>query len=59
MHHEEKGDLDLLMADIATRLRSACAHFPPGEFADLVHQMAWIQLKYTRSASTEASERGA
>ena len=50
MHHEEKLDLELLKVDIAARLRSACAHLPPGEFADLVHQMACIQLKYTRSA---------
>jgi hypothetical protein len=55
MHHEEKGDLDLLKADIAARLRSACAHFPPGEFDDLVHQMACIQLKYARSASAEVA----
>lgn len=56
MHHEEKGDLDLLKADIAARLRSACAHFPPEEFDDLVHRMACIQLKYTRSAPPETSE---
>ena len=55
MHHEEKGDLELLKADIAARLRSACAHFPPGEFDELVHQMACIQLKYTRSLSPDGS----
>jgi|GEM_PF-1942478 hypothetical protein len=55
MHHEDKRDLDLLKTDIAARLRSACAHFPPAEFDDLVHQMACIQLKYARSASPDAS----
>jgi hypothetical protein len=49
MHHEESRDLELLKADIATRLRSACAHFPENEFAALVHQIASIELKYGRN----------
>jgi hypothetical protein len=48
MQHEEIRDLDLLKIDISARLRSACAHFPPHEFAELVHQIACIELKYGR-----------
>lgn len=48
MHHEESRDLELLKADIALRLRSACAHFSEREFAELVHQIASIELKYGR-----------
>ena len=48
MHHEQKRDLELLKADIASRLRSACAHFSEHEFAELVHQIASIELKYGR-----------
>jgi hypothetical protein len=49
MRHEENRDLELLKADIATRLRSACAHFTEHEFAELVHQIASIELKYGRN----------
>jgi hypothetical protein len=56
MHHEESPDLELLKADIASRLRSACAHFPEHEFADLVHQIASIELKYGRSSLTPPIE---
>jgi hypothetical protein len=48
MRHEESRELELLKADIASRLRSACAHFSEGEFAELVHQIASIELKYGR-----------
>jgi hypothetical protein len=47
MHHEEI-DLELLKADIAARLRVACAHFSETDFAALVHQIASIELKYAR-----------
>jgi hypothetical protein len=56
MHHEEIRDLELLKADISARLRSACAHFPPGEFAELVHQIACIELKYARHPPPEGTE---
>jgi hypothetical protein len=56
MHHEEFRDLELLKADIASRLRSACAHFPPSEFAELVHQIASIELKYARHTPPESSD---
>ena len=46
MHHEEIRDLELLKADIAARLRVACAHFSEIDFAELVHQIASIELKY-------------
>jgi hypothetical protein len=49
MNHEETRDLELLKADIASRLRVACAHFPENEFAELVHQIASVELKYGRS----------
>jgi hypothetical protein len=49
MHQEESPDLELLKADIASRLRSACAHFSEREFAELVHQIASIELKYGRN----------
>ena len=49
MHHEENRDFELLKADIASRLRSACAHFPEREFAELVHQIASIELKYSHN----------
>ncbi|HEY2896941.1 MAG TPA: hypothetical protein VGJ12_07380 [Gemmatimonadaceae bacterium] len=48
MHHEENRDFELLKADITSRLRSACAHFSEREFAELVHQIASIELKYGR-----------
>ena len=48
MRNDENPDLDLLKADISSRLRSACAHFPQREFEELVHQIAQIELKYTR-----------
>jgi hypothetical protein len=49
MNHEENRDLELLKADIAARLRAACAHFPENEFAELVHQIATVELKYGRN----------
>ena len=49
MHQEESRDLELLKADIASRLRAACAHFSEREFAELVHQIASIELKYGRN----------
>jgi hypothetical protein len=49
MLHEENRDLEILKADIATRLRVACAHFSDNDFADLVHQIASIELKYARN----------
>jgi hypothetical protein len=56
MHHEESRDLELLKADIASRLRSACAHFSEREFAELVHQIASIELKYGRNPLTPPME---
>ena len=56
MHHEENPDLEMLKADIASRLRSACAHFSEREFADLVHQIASIELKYGRNPLTPPTE---
>jgi hypothetical protein len=49
MLHEENRDLEILKADIAARLRVACAHFSDTDFADLVHQIASIELKYARN----------
>jgi hypothetical protein len=49
MNHEETRDLELLKADIASRLRAACAHFSEKEFAELVHQIASLELKYGRN----------
>ena len=56
MHHEEIRDLELLKADIASRLRAACAHFSERDFAELVHQIASIELKYARNALSSAVE---
>ena len=56
MHHEESPDLELLKADIASRLRSACAHFSERDFADLVHQIASIELKYGRNPLNPPTE---
>jgi hypothetical protein len=50
MNHEETRDLELLKVDIAARLRAACAHFSENEFAELVHQIASLELKYGRNA---------
>jgi hypothetical protein len=49
MHQEEIRDLELLKAEIASRLRVACAHFSENDFAELVHQIASIELKYARN----------
>ena len=58
MHHEENRDFELLKADIASRLRSACAHFSEREFAELVQQIASIELKYGRNPlGTQIEER--
>ncbi len=48
MFNDEIRDLELLKADIKSRLRSACAHFPEQEFEELVEQIAQIELKYAR-----------
>jgi len=56
MHHEESPDLEMLKADIAARLRAACAHFSEREFADLVHQIASIELKYGRDPLTPPAD---
>jgi hypothetical protein len=53
---EESRELELLKADIASRLRSACAHFPDAEFAELVDQIARIEAKYARRAGTSAPD---
>jgi hypothetical protein len=50
MLKDELRDLEALKSDIASRLRSACAHFSEGEFADLVEQIAQVELKYARRA---------
>ena len=56
MHHDENRDLELLKSDISSRLRAACAHFSPSEFAALVHQIASIELKYARYTPPEGTE---
>ena len=56
MHHEEIRDLELLKADIASRLRPACAHFSERDFAEIVHQIASIELKYALNALSSAVE---
>jgi hypothetical protein len=48
MSFGEISDLEMLKADIASRLRSACEHFCDEDFAELVHQIAQIELKYAR-----------
>ena len=58
MPHDETPDLDKLKADIASRLRTACAHLPEDEFADLVHQIAWVKLKYSRLGGPESGSAG-
>lgn len=55
MMNDEIRDLDNLKADIASRLRSACSHFPESEFADLVAQIAHVELKYARRIATSSS----
>jgi hypothetical protein len=52
---DDDGELENLKADIASRLRSACAHFPSAEFDDLVHQIARIEMKYERRSPTSTS----
>ena len=52
MHYGEIRDLESVKADIAARLRTACAHFSDCEFADLVEQIAQVELKYARLAAT-------
>lgn len=54
MPQDEIPDLDLLKADIAARLRSACAHFADSDFAELVHQIAQIELKYARGGPRDS-----
>ncbi|MEP7086569.1 MAG: hypothetical protein ABI884_04485 [Gemmatimonadota bacterium] len=54
MKHDEIRDLESLKADIASRLRLSCAHFPETEFADLVHQIATVELKYARRITATA-----
>jgi hypothetical protein len=56
MHQEESPDFELLKADIASRLRSACAHFSDRDFADLVHQIASIEVKYGRNPLTPPTD---
>jgi hypothetical protein len=57
MLNDEIRDLEGLKGDIASRLRSACAHFSDREFADLVEQIAQVELKYARRAMmTEAAK---
>ncbi len=56
MRHDDTRDLDFLKADIESRLRNACAHFPPGEFAALVHQIASIELKYAQQTSLSGAD---
>jgi len=51
MSNDELRDLDLLKAEISSRLRSACAHFPERDFEELVHQIAQIELKYAQRAA--------
>ncbi len=46
--NDEMRDLESLKADIASRLRPSCAHFPDSEFEDLVNQIAHVELKYAR-----------
>lgn len=55
MPRDEIRDLEHLKADIASRLRPSCAHFPAGEFDDLVHQIASIELKYERRSPTPST----
>ena len=55
MPNNEIRDLESLKADIASRLRTACAHFPENEFADLVAQIAHVELKYAQRIATSSS----
>lgn len=55
MLDDEIRELESLKADIASRLRSACAHFPESEFADLVAQIAHVELKYARRIATSSA----
>ncbi len=54
MQHDEIRDLESRKADIASRLRSSCSHFPEEEFADLVNQIATVELKYARRITATA-----
>jgi hypothetical protein len=56
MQHDENRDLELLKSEISSRLRTACAHFSPSEFAALVHQIAVIELKYARQTPPEGAD---
>ena len=51
MPNDDLRDLELLKAEISSRLRSACAHFPERDFEELVHQIAQIELKYAQRST--------
>jgi hypothetical protein len=56
MSSDEIRDLETLRADIASRLRSACEHFPDAEFEELVTQIAQIELKYAHWGTESAPQ---
>lgn len=56
MVSNKSRDLEELKADIASRLSSACAHFPRHEFDDLVNQIAHVELKYARRIAPSSFE---
>jgi hypothetical protein len=56
MSSDDNRDLETLKADIASRLRSACEHFPDSEFEELVTQIAQIELKYARWGTDSAPQ---
>jgi hypothetical protein len=51
---DDTRDLNLLKSDIALRLAPVCSHFPATEFAELIDQIARIELKYARRAASTA-----
>ena len=54
--NDELQTLESLKADIASRLRAACAHFSESEFSDLVSQIAFVELKYARRIAPTSGE---
>ena len=56
MSSDDIRDLEILKADIASRLRPACAHFCEADFDDLVHQIAQIEVKYARRGAESEPE---
>lgn len=47
---ERHQQQEQLKAELARRLRGVCAHFPKGEFDELIDQIARVEIKYALRA---------